>query len=105
MPRVTEGEAAEALIDSLKILIAVAERPKIRIGSRPIVSVALKTTEGGYRRTLLDTGLNRRTIQTERLRALARAHCPTVRIGKVRIAISARLNVFPRERPCGDSGE
>ncbi len=47
-----------------------------------MITVALETAEGRRRRALLDAKLNDWAIQTERLRALAGARCPTVGIGK-----------------------
>ena len=88
-----------------KISVAVAERPKIGVRRRRIVTVALKVTEGGRHRALLDAELHDRTIRTQWLRALAGVRDPIVRISKRRIAVSAGLKHFLSERPCRDGGQ
>ena len=90
------------------ILIAVVERAKIRVRGRVIVTVAPAKRDP---RTLLNPELDRRTIRTERFRALAGVLI--VRIGKllgwtteiVIAAVAAGRNGFLTERPSAGSGQ
>jgi hypothetical protein len=92
---------------SAPILIAVVERAKIRVWSRVIVTVAPAKRDP---RTLLNSELDRRTIRTERFRALAGVLI--VRIGKllrwiaeiVITAVATGRNGFLTERPRTGSG-
>jgi hypothetical protein len=87
-----------------KMLVAGAKWPIIRIRRRPIVTVALRATEG-CNRPLLNAELNCRTIRAKRADALAGIRDLIVWLSKRIVAVGIGPNVFLRERRGGGRGQ